>query len=139
MTMHAGTVLRFVKFPGVSNRPQQTVDGRAWQIVKLEAPFCWARPHGSGEPLRQYLVQGARRCGPRHGRPHQPGPEAVPKPEAVPEPKPEAVPEPEALSAPMPAPRERDDQRLYRKPRGKAEFIDVGRSAIASGVLAPPD
>ena len=58
MTMHAATMLRFVKFPSVSNRPQQTVDGRAWQIVQVEAPFCWARPHGSSEPLRQYLVQG---------------------------------------------------------------------------------
>jgi hypothetical protein len=29
MTMHAATVLRFDKFPRVSNRPQQTVDGRA--------------------------------------------------------------------------------------------------------------
>jgi hypothetical protein len=27
MTMHAATMLRFVKFPSVSNRPQQTVDG----------------------------------------------------------------------------------------------------------------
>jgi hypothetical protein len=131
MTTHAATVLRFVKFPGVSNRPQQTVDGRAWQIVKLEAPFCWARPHGSGEPLRPYLVQGEQRCGPRHGRPRQPGPEAVPEPEPVSE--------PEAVSAPIPAPRERDDPRLYRKPLGKAAFIDIGRSAITSGVLAPPD
>jgi hypothetical protein len=126
-------VLRFVKFPRVSNRPQQTVDGRAWQIVKIEAPFCWARPHGSEDPLRQYLVQGEQRCGPRHGYPRQPGPEAVLEPE------PEAVPPPEAVSALMPAPRERDDQRLDRNPRGKAAFIDVGRSAIASGVLAPPD
>jgi hypothetical protein len=39
MTLHAATVLRFVKFPRVSNRPQQTVDGRAWQIVKIEGPF----------------------------------------------------------------------------------------------------
>jgi hypothetical protein len=39
----------------------------------------------------------------------------------------------------MPASRERDDQRLYRKPRGTAAFIDIGRSAIASGVLAPPE
>jgi hypothetical protein len=133
MTLHASTVLRFVKFPRVSNRPQQTVDGRAWQIVKIEAPFCWARPHGSGGPLRQYLVQGEQRCGPRHGYPRQPGLEAVPEPE------PEAVPPPEAVSAPMPAPRERDDQRLDRDPRGKAAFIEIGRSAIASGVLAPPD
>ena len=139
MTMHAATVLCFVKFPRVSNRPQQTVDGRAWQIVKIEAPFCWARPHGSEGPLRQYLVQGEQRCGPRHGHPRQSGPAAVSEPEAVPEPEPEAVREPEALSAPMPAPRERDDQRLYRNPRGKAAFIDLGRSAIASGVLAPPD
>jgi hypothetical protein len=133
MTMHAATVLHFVKFPRVSNRPQQTVDGRAWQIVKIEAPFCWARPHGSEGPLRQYLVQGEQLCGPRPGYPRQPGPEAVPAPE------PEAVPPPEAVSAPMPAPRERDDQRLDRNPRGKAAFIDIGRSAIASGVLAPPD
>ena len=35
MTMHAATVLHFLKFPRVSNRPQQTVDGRAWQIVKI--------------------------------------------------------------------------------------------------------
>jgi hypothetical protein len=130
MTMHAATVLRFVKFPGVSNRPQQTVDGRAWQIVKIEAPFCWARPYGSGEPLRQYLVQGKQRCGPRHGSPRQPGPEAVS--ERVPE----AVPEPEAASAAMAAPRERDD---HGKLRGTAAFIEIGRSAIASGVLAPPD
>ena len=61
MTMHAATMLRFVKFPSVSNRPQQTADGRAWQIVQVEAPFCWARPHGSSEPLRQYLVQGKKR------------------------------------------------------------------------------
>jgi hypothetical protein len=133
MTMHAATVLRFVKFPSVSNRPQQTVDGRAWQIVKIEAPFCWARPHGSEGPLRQYLLQEEQSCGPRHGYPRQPGPEAVLKPE------PEAVPPSEAVSAPMPAPRERDDQRLDRNPRGKAAFIDIGRSAIASGVLAPPD
>jgi hypothetical protein len=124
MTMQAATVLRFVKFPRVTNRPQQTVDGRAWQIAKVEAPFCWARPLGSREPLRQYLIDG---------RPSQPGPEAVS--ERVPE----AVPDPEAVSAPMPASRERDDQRLYRKPRGTAAFIDIGRSAIASGVLAPPD
>jgi hypothetical protein len=133
MTMHAATVLRFVKFPRVSNRPQQTVDGRAWQIVKIEVPFCWARPYGSEAPLRQYLVQGEQRCGPGHGYARQPGPEAVPEPE------PEAVSPPEAVSAPMPAPRERDDQRLDRNPRGKAAFIDIGRSAIASGVLAPPD
>jgi hypothetical protein len=131
MTMHAATVLRFVQFPRVSNRPQQTVDGRAWQIVKIEAPFCWARPHGSGGPLRQYLVQGEQLCGPRHGRPRQPGPEPVSEPEAV-------------YRAgggirTIPAPREQDDQRLYRNPRGKAAFIDIGRSAIASGVLAPPD
>jgi hypothetical protein len=73
MTMHAATVLRFVKFPRVSNRPQQSVDGRAWQIVKIEAPFCWARPHGSGGPHRQYLVQEEQRSGPPHGRPRQPG------------------------------------------------------------------
>ena len=48
MTMHAATVLHFLKFPRVSNRPQQTVDGRAWQIVKIEAPSCWAQPYGSG-------------------------------------------------------------------------------------------
>jgi hypothetical protein len=52
---------------------------------------------------------------------------------------PEAVPEPEAVSAPLPASRERDDQRLYRKVLGKAAFIDIGRRAIASGILAPPD
>ena len=127
MTLHAATVLRFVKFPRVSNRPQQTADGRAWQIVKIEVPFCWARPHGSEGPLRQYLVQGEQRCGPRHGYPRQPGPEAV------------LEPEPDAVSAPMPVPRERDDQRLDRNPRGRAAFIDIGRSAIASGVLAPPD
>jgi hypothetical protein len=125
MTMHAATVLHFVKFPSVSNRPQQTVDGRAWEIAQIEAPFCWARPHGSREPLRQYLVQGEQGCGPQHGRPGQPSPETVS--------------EPEAISAPMPAPCEPDDQRLYRKPRGKAAFIDMGRNAIASGVLAPPD
>jgi hypothetical protein len=130
MAMHAVTVLRFVKFPGVRNRPQQTVHGRAWQIVKVEAPFCWARPYGSWEPFRHYLVQGAQRCGPRDGRPPQPSPEAVSERE------PEAVPAPEAVSAPMPASGERDD---HRKPRGDAAFIDVGRSAIASGVLAPPD
>ena len=125
MTMHAATVLHFLKFPRVSNRPQQTVDGRAWQIVKVEAPFCWARPYGSSEPLRQYLVQGEQRCGPRQRRRRKPGPETVSEPEAV--------------SAPTPAPREPDDQPLYRRPRGKSAFIDMGRSAIASGVLAPPD
>jgi hypothetical protein len=129
MNMQAATVLRFVKFPAVSNRPQQTVDGRAWQIVKIEAPFCWARPHGSGEPLRQYSVQAEYRRGPRHGGP--------PDPEAVLEP--EAVSEPEAVCALMPALHKRDDQRLYREPRGEAAFIDMGRSAIASGLLAPPD
>jgi hypothetical protein len=145
MTMQAATVLRFVKFPAVSNRLQQTLDGRAWQIVKIEAPFCWARPHGSGEPLRQYAVQAEHRRGRRHGRPRQPDPEAVSEPDAVPKPEPEAVPQPEAVSepervsAPMPAPRERDDQRLYQEPHGEAAFIDMGRSAIASGALAPPD
>jgi hypothetical protein len=125
MTMHAATVLRFVKFPGVSNRPQQTVDGRAWQIVRIEAPFCWARPHGSGGPLRQYLVEGEQslRAATWPLAPARPG----------------GGPEPEAVSAPMPAPCERDDQRLYRKPRGKVAFLEIGRSAIASGVLAPPD
>jgi hypothetical protein len=125
MTMHAATVLRFGKFPRVGNRPQQTVDGRAWQIAKVEAPFCWARPHGSGEPFRQYLVHREQSCGPRDGRPGQS--------EAVSEREPEAVPEPETAS------REQGDQRLYRKPRGTAAFVDVGRRAIASGVLAPPD
>jgi hypothetical protein len=133
MAMHAVTVLRFVKFPGVSNRPQQAVDGRAWQIVKLEAPFCIARPYGSGEPLRQYLVQREQHCGRRDGRPRQPGPKAVSERE------PEPVPEPEAVSEPEAASREQGDQRLYRKPRGTAAFVDAGRSAIASGVLAPPD
>ena len=104
--MHVAAVLRLVKFPGVSNRRQQTVDGRAWQITKVEAPFCWVRPHGSGEPLRQYLVEVEQLCGPRHGRRRQPGPEPVSEPEAV--------------SAPIPAPREQDDQRLYRNPRGNA-------------------
>jgi hypothetical protein len=132
MTMHAATVLHFLKFPRVSNRPQQTVDGRAWQIVKIEAPSCWAQPYGSGGPLQQYLVQGAQGAGTRGG-PRQSGPETIPEPEAVPEP------EPEAASGPIPAPPEEDDQRLYRKPLGKAAFIDIGRSAIASGVLAPPD
>jgi hypothetical protein len=133
MTMHAATVLCFVKFPRVSNRPQQTVDGRAWQIVKIEAPFCWARPHGSEAPLRRYLVQGEQPAG------RDMATRASQAREAVPESEPEAVSPPEAVSAPMPAPRERDDQRLYRNPRGKAAFIDLGRSAIASGVLAPPD
>jgi hypothetical protein len=132
MTMHVATVLHFLKFPRVSNRPQQTVDGRAWQIVKIEAPFCWAQPYGSGGPLQQYLVQGAQGAGTR-GRPRQSGPETIPEPEAVPEP------EPEAASGPIPAPPEEDDQRLYRKTLGKAAFIDMGRSAIVSGVLAPPD
>jgi hypothetical protein len=125
MAIQAATVLRFVKFPRVSNRPQQTVDGRAWQIVKVEAPFCWARPQGSREPLRQYFVHGEQRCGPRQGRPRKPGPETVSEPEAV--------------SAPTTAPREPDDQPLHRRPRGTAAFVDIGRSAIASGVLAPPD
>jgi hypothetical protein len=53
-----------------------------------------------------------------------------------PEREPEAVPEPEVVSAPMPVPSERDE---HRKLRGKAAFIEIGRSAIASGVLAPPD
>jgi hypothetical protein len=119
MTMHAATALRFGTFPRVSNRPQQTVDGRAWQIAKIEGPFCWARPHGSGEPFRQYLVHGEQRCGPRDGGPGQS--------EAVSEQAPEA------------ASRDQGDQRLYRKPRGTAAFVDVGRRAIASGVLAPPD
>jgi hypothetical protein len=129
MTMHAATVLHFLKFPRVSNRPQQTVDGRAWQIVKIEAPFCWAQPYGSGGPLQQYLVQGAQAAGTR-GRPRQAGPETIPEPEAEPE--------PEAVSGPIPAPRQEDDQRLYRKPLGKAAFIDIGRSAIA-GRSRPPD
>jgi hypothetical protein len=125
MTSHAATVLCFVKFPGVSNRPQRTVDGRAWQIAKLEAPFCWARPHGSGEPLRQYLIHGEQSCRPRDGRPGQP--------EVVSEREPETVPEPEAAS------REQGDQRLYRMARGTAAFVALGWRAIASGALAPPD
>jgi hypothetical protein len=48
MAMHAATVLRFVKFPRVSNRPQHTVDGRAWQIAKIEAPFCWGGRTAAG-------------------------------------------------------------------------------------------
>jgi len=58
------------------------------------------------------------------------------EPEVVPEREPEAMPEPEVVSAPMPVPSERDQ---HRKLRGKAAFIEIGRSAIASGVLAPPD
>jgi hypothetical protein len=82
------------------------------------------------EPLRQYVVQGEQQCGPRDGRPRQP------RSEAVSEREPEAMPEPEVVSAPVPVPRERDD---HRKLRGKAAFIEIGRSAIVSGVLAPPD
>jgi hypothetical protein len=99
MAMHAAAVLHFVRFPRVSNRPQQTVDGRAWQIAKVEAAFCWARPHSSREPFRRYLVHGEQSCGTRDGRPGQS--------EAVSEREPEAVPEPEAAS------RGQGEQRLY--------------------------
>jgi hypothetical protein len=123
MAMHAAAVLHFVRFPRVSNRPQQTVDGRAWQIAKVEAAFCWARPHSSREPFRRYLVHGEQSCGTRDGRPGQS--------EAVSEREPEAVPEPEAAS------RGQGEQRLYREPRGTAAFVDVGRRAIASSVDHP--
>jgi hypothetical protein len=129
--MHAATVLRFAKFPTVSNRPQQTVDGRAWQIVKVEAPFCWARVQGSKEPFCQYLIQG---CGPEHGGQRQPDPVSEPDALSVPE----GLSEPELVSAPIPTPHEQDE-RPYRIPRGKTAFIEIGRRAIAAGVLAVPE
>jgi hypothetical protein len=55
-------VLRFDRFPTV-HKAQRDAAGRLWQIVRIEAPFCWAAPHGSDASLVRYRIEAPRRGG----------------------------------------------------------------------------
>jgi hypothetical protein len=58
-------VLRFERFPGVNNRAQRDIDGRLWRIIRIEAPYCWAAPHGTDAPFVRYRLEVTRRSGAR--------------------------------------------------------------------------
>jgi hypothetical protein len=54
--------VRFDRFPTV-HKAQRDTAGRLWQIVRIEAPFCWAAPRGSDASLVRYRIEARRREG----------------------------------------------------------------------------
>jgi hypothetical protein len=60
MTAPDELAVRFDRFPSVCNKPQRDLDGRSWRIVRIEAPYCWATPHGGDAGSVRYRIEVVR-------------------------------------------------------------------------------